>query len=112
MSDKIFVVISDPTRSLHDRESGLKFSSNLVRQISTDPYPSQRIKEWVANGALKEVQAEDVQFFYTKSELNQKKKEELIPIAEDWGISLVDDEGKDKSRAQLIEELSDKLGDD
>lgn len=106
----IFVVIADPTRSLHDRESGLKFSGNFVRQISTDPFPSQKVKDWLSMGAIKEVQAEDIQFFYSMAELNQMKKEQIVPIAQDWGISVTDAEGKEKTRAELIEELSTKLG--
>lgn len=107
---KIFVVIADPTRSLHDRESGLKFAGDLVRQIETDPFPSQKVKDWLNLGAIREVQPEDVQFFYSLAELNQMKKEQLTPIAQDWDISVTDDEGKEKTRAQLIEELSAKLG--
>lgn len=108
--DRIFVVLADPSRSLYDKDSKMKFAGNYVRQISTEPYPSQKIKEWLAAGALLEVKAEDVIFFYTTAELNQMKKEQIVSIAKDWDLSLFDAEGKEKSRAQLIEELSVKLG--
>lgn len=112
MSDSIYVALADPTRSLYDKTSGFKIMHNLVKEVSTNPWPSNRVREWVQSGALKEVQATDVQFFYTKTELNQKKKDELVSIASDWDISETDDEGKDKTRAQLIEEIGAKLGDD
>lgn len=112
MAEYIFVALANPGTGLYDKESGFKISGDLVKQIPTDPYPSRKVEEWVLNGALLKVDKSDVQFFYTKSELGQMKKAEIVEIAKDWDISLTDDEGKEKSRERLLEDLSEKLGDD
>lgn len=103
------VALADPTKSLHDKESGWSIAGNYVA-VCSDPFPSERVRSWFINGAIVPVDPKDVMFFYSRKELFALEKPEVILVAKDWSIKINDPEGKEKSKAKLIDELMDKMG--
>lgn len=105
------VALADPTKSLHDTDSGWSISGDYVR-VCTIPFPSPRVQGWFEGGALIAVDPKDVRFFYTRKELNAMEKPEVIKVAHDWKIKVTrdDDQGKEKSKEQLIDDIVAKLG--
>lgn len=103
------VALADPTKSLHDKESGWSIASNYVA-VCSDPFPSERVRQWFLHGAIIPVDPKDVKFFYSRKELNAMEKPEVISVAKDWGVKINDGDGKEKSKEKLVNELISSMG--
>lgn len=103
------VALADPTKSLHDKESGWSISGNYIA-VCSDPFPSERVRQWFLHGAIVAVDPKDVKFFYSRKELNAMEKPGVIEVAKDWEVKILDGGGKEKSKEKLINELISVMG--